>query len=179
MDEDTLTCLRKAGAIAREARMHGASLIREGVKLASVADEVEAIILGRGARPAFPVNIGINDVAAHYTPSTDDRTVFEKGQVVKLDVGAHVDGYIGDTAITVEVGTKNWTPLIEASSNALKVAVQMVANDVSVSTVGGGVERTIRAAGFKPLAHQRHQLPCRAGRRPRKMIAGTARKMNQ
>jgi len=153
MDEEALTCLRKAGAVSREARMHGASLIREGVKLAVVADEVEAIILRRGARPAFPVNIGINDVAAHYTPSTEDRMVFEKGQVVKLDVGAHVDGYIGDTAVTVEVGTKNWTPLIEASSNALKVAVQMVANDVSVSTVGGGVERTIRAAGFKPVVN--------------------------
>ena len=105
MDEHELACLRKAGAISREARELGISMVREGAKLVDVANEVEALIVRKGAKPAFPVNIGINDVAAHYSPSTDDRSVFAKGDVVKVDVGAHVDGYVGDTAATTVVGT--------------------------------------------------------------------------
>jgi len=99
------------------------------------------------------VSIGINDVAAHFTPATNDELRFERGQVVKVDVGAHVNGYIGDTAVTVEVETKNWTPLIEAAQNGLRVAVQMLGDGVQVNAVGGAVERTIRSTGFKPVVN--------------------------
>jgi len=118
-----------------------------------VANEVEAYIIRKGARPAFPVNLGLNDVAAHYSPSTDDKLVFQKGDLVKLDVGGHVDGFIGDTAVTVEVGTKNWTPLIEASSKALRMAVEMAGDNVPVNAIGGTIERTIQSYGFRPIAN--------------------------
>jgi len=84
MDEHELACLRKAGTISKEARDLGASLVREGGKLVDVAEEVEALMIKKGARPAFPVNIGINDIAAHYTPSTGDKTVFSAGDIVKV-----------------------------------------------------------------------------------------------
>jgi methionyl aminopeptidase len=153
MDEHELTCLRKAGAISKEARELGASLVKEGGKLVDVAEEVEALIIRKGARPAFPVNIGINDIAAHYTPSTGDRSIFTAGDVVKVDVGAHVDGYVGDTAITVEVGTKNWKPLLEASEKALRMALDMVGDGVPVSSLGGAIEHAIKEAGFKPVTN--------------------------
>ncbi len=153
MDAEAVAAHRKAGAISREARELGASMIAEGVKLVDVAEAVEELIIKRGGKPAFPVNIGINDVAAHYSPSTADPLVFQKGDLVKLDVGAHVDGYIGDTAVSVEVGTKNWTKLIEASAEALRVAIQMIGDNVSVSTIGGAVERTIHARGYKPVVN--------------------------
>ncbi len=164
MDAEAVAAHRRAGAISREAREFGASMIAEGVKLVDVAEAVEDLIVKRGGRPAFPVNIGINDIAAHYTPSTGDPLAFQKGDLVKLDVGAHVDGYIGDTAITVEVSTKNWTKLIEASADALKVAIQMVGDNVTVSTIGGAVERTITARGYRPVSNltghglKRHDL---------------------
>jgi len=153
MNQDELASLRKAGAISREARERGASMVQEGARLFDVAEEIEALIVRKGAKPAFPVNIGVDDVAAHYTPATNDELRFEKGQVVKIDVGAHVDGYIGDTAVTVEVGTKNWTPLIEAAQGALKVALQIAGDDVQVNAIGGAVERTIKAMGYKPVAN--------------------------
>ena len=153
MDSETLESVRKAGRISREARDYGATLIKEGTKLVDVANEVEAYIIRKGARPAFPVNLGLNDVAAHYSPSTDDKLVFQKGDLVKLDVGGHVDGFIGDTAVTVEVGTKNWTPLIEASSKALRMAVEMAGDNVSVNAIGGTIERTIQSDGFRPIAN--------------------------
>jgi methionyl aminopeptidase len=153
MDEHELDCLRKAGAISKEARELGASLVKEGGKLIDLAEEVEALIIRRGARPAFPVNIGINDVAAHYTPSTDDKSVFGAGDVVKVDVGAHVDGYVGDTAITVEVGTKNWRPLLDASEKALRMALDMVGDGVPVSALGATIERAIKDASLKPVSN--------------------------
>jgi methionyl aminopeptidase len=153
MDEHEIDCLRKAGAISKEARELGASLVKEGGRLVDVAEEVEALIIRRGARPAFPVNIGINDVAAHYTPSTGDKAVFSAGDVVKVDVGAHVDGYVGDTAITVEVGTKNWKALLEASEKALRMALDMIGDGVAVSSLGATIERAIRDAGLKPVTN--------------------------
>jgi methionyl aminopeptidase len=153
MDEHEIDCLRKAGAISKDARELGASLVKEGGRLVDVAEEVEALIIRRGARPAFPVNIGINDVAAHYTPSTGDKAVFSAGDVVKVDVGAHVDGYVGDTAITVEVGTKNWRELLEASEKALRMALDMIGDGVAVSSLGATIERAIKDAGLKPVTN--------------------------
>jgi methionyl aminopeptidase len=153
MDDYERDCLRKAGMISKEARELGASLVKEGVKLVDVAEEVEAYIIRKGARPAFPANIGVNDIAAHYTPSTADNSVFAVGDIVKVDVGAHVDGYVGDTSMTVEVGTKNWQPLIEASRKALKMALEIVGDGVPVSTIGATIERAIKEGGFKPVSN--------------------------
>jgi len=143
--------VRKAGRLAGEARDYGLSLIAEGGLLMDVADKVEGHIRNNGGVPGFPVNIAVNTIAAHYTPKKDDDLVFERGDVVKLDVGACVDGYLGDTAATVEVGTKNWTRMIEASRQGLEVAIEMMRPGVDLNVVGASIERTIRAAGFVPI----------------------------
>ncbi len=75
------------------------------------------------------------------------------GDVVKVDVGAHVDGYIGDTAASVEVGTKNWTDLINASARALTFATEMIADGTPVNAIGGAVERSIKESGFRPVVN--------------------------
>jgi methionyl aminopeptidase len=153
MNEEVLEKVKKAGTIAREARTLGASLVDENVPLLKVAEEVEAYIVKKGAKPAFPTNISINEVAAHYSPSTDDRLSFKRGDLVKVDVGAHVDGYIGDTAESVEVRTKNWTNLIDASRKALNMAVEIIGEGVPVSSIGGTIERAIRSNGFVPVTN--------------------------
>jgi methionyl aminopeptidase len=76
---------------------------------------------------------------------------FQNGDVVKVDVGAQLDGYIGDTAATVEVGTKNWTDLIGASSRALTIAIEMINDGTPVNAIGGAVERTIKGSGYRPI----------------------------
>jgi methionyl aminopeptidase len=153
MNEDVLDKVRRAGAVAGEARQLGASMVDEGVPLLKVADEVEAYIIRKGARPAFPTNISINDIAAHYSPRSDDKLTFKRGDLVKVDVGAHVDGYIGDTAVTVEVRTKNWTNLIDASSKALTMAIEMIGEGVPVGSIGGTIERAIKSNGFVPVTN--------------------------
>lgn len=153
MNEGVVAALRKAGAISSEARDIGSELINEGITYLEVAEEVEDFIRRKGAEPAFPVNLGVNEVAAHFTPSSVESKVFRTGDVVKLDVGAHVDGYIGDTAITVEVGTRNYTKLIESSRRALNIAVEMMGEGVTVATIGGAIERSIRDDGYLPVVN--------------------------
>ena len=141
----------RAGAIAKEAREYGASRVKAGGSSLELADEIEAVIRKRGAECAFPVNIGVNDVAAHYTPSRENDLRFRQGDVVKLDVGAHVGGYPADTAVTVEVGTRNHTKLIEAARDALQMCVEMVAPGTTVSAIGSMVSKTVSSAGFRPV----------------------------
>jgi methionyl aminopeptidase len=167
MDEHALDCVRKAGRIAGEARELGMSLVAANVPLVKVAEEVESYICEKGAKVAFPTNLSINDVAAHFSPNLHDDIRFSDGDVVKVDVGAHVDGYIGDTAATVEVGTKNWTDLIGASSRALAFAIEMIADGTPVNAIGGAVERSIKESGFRPVVnlngHEMKQYNLHAG----------------
>ena len=153
MDEHALDCVRKAGRIAGEARELGVSLVAANVPLVKVAEETEGYIYSKGAKLAFPTNICINDIAAHFSPNLHDDIRFQNGDVVKVDVGAHVDGYIGDTAATVEVGTKNWTDLIGASSRALTFATEMINDGTPVNAIGGAVERSIKESGFRPVVN--------------------------
>jgi len=152
LPEEVLEKYRRAGRIAREARDYGAGLVREGASLLEAVNTIEALIMSRGARPAFPVNIAINEVAAHFTPRHDEVDLrFKKGDVVKLDVGVHVDGYIGDTAVTIEVGSGSWTDMRKASEEALAAAIELLRPGVDLSLVGQAIETTIAARGFKPI----------------------------
>ncbi len=151
MDEEALDKLRTAGKIAGEARDYGAKKIAEGVLLLEVAEDIESFIQSNGGVPAFPVNIAINDIAAHYTPAHDDKLRFERGDLVKLDVGVHIDGYIGDTATTVEVGTNRWDNLIKAVQNALKAAIEVSKPKIKLRQIGAAVQRSIEAHDFLPV----------------------------
>ena len=153
MNEDIVECILKAGKIAGEARSLGASMVDENVRLLDVAEEVEAYIIRKGAKPAFPANLSINNQAAHYTPHSQDPLKFHKGDLVKVDVGAQVNGYIGDTAETVEVGTKTHTALIEASAKALEMALNTVTDNIAVSAIGAVVERAIQSNGYVPVTN--------------------------
>jgi methionyl aminopeptidase len=125
--------------------------VKAGGSALDLVRAIERIILSRGAHCAFPVNIGINEVAAHYTPTSRNDVKFKTGDVVKVDVGAHIDGYPADTAATVEVGTRNHRDLISAADDALNMAIEMVAPGTRVSAIGETVESTMTASGFRPV----------------------------
>lgn len=167
MDSEIEEKYRKSGKITAEARDFGASLIKEGALVLDVVTSIEDFILKKGGRIAFPVNIAIDDVAAHFTPTHNDKLIFEQGNLVKLDVGVHVDGYIGDSAITVEVGTQNWQDLIKSSKEALDVAIDMIKPGVNLMLVGRAIEQTITSFGFNPISnltgHSLEQYKLHAG----------------
>ncbi len=113
MDESTYEKYRRAGKIAADARDYGVSLLKPGARVFDIATMVEKKMTKNGAGLAFPVNIALNTLAAHYSPRHDDPLTLKKGDVVKLDVGAHIDGYIADTAVTLELETHLYDAMIQ------------------------------------------------------------------
>ena len=108
---------KKAGKIAGEALQYGKSLIKKDASMLEVADKIEAKIKELGGELAFPVQMSLNEAAAHYCPDEDDKTVFSD-QLVCLDVGVHVNGCIGDTACSVDLSGQHGD-LVKASQEAL------------------------------------------------------------
>src|SRR5512137_729641 len=151
MDPGVRSALLDAGRVSREAKDRAADLVVEGALLLDVAEEVEGLMRQRGLRPSFPTCISIDHIAAHYSPTHDDTLRFRRGNVVKLDLGAHKDGWVADTAVTVEVGTRNWTRLIQASELALQTAIEGVHPGVETRLLGAGIRRAIEANGYKPI----------------------------
>ncbi len=152
MDAHALDCFRKAGKIAAECREWARSRIRPGVRVRDVLEGVESLIRERGAQPGFPAQSSRNSVAAHYCSAPDDDMTYAEGDCVKVDIGVHVDGYIADTAASVDLSDEGrWRELVQASSDALAAAIAVVGDGVSVGDVGAAIERTIMAGGFEPV----------------------------
>lgn len=151
MDDAVYENYKRAGTIAADARDYGATLLKPGARLVDVATMIETRITNNRAGLAFPVNIALNTLAAHYSPRHDDVLVFKKGDVVKLDVGAHVNGYIADTALTVELETHRYDDMIRASDEALQKVIDVLSTHLTLSDAGKTIENTIKSYGYKPI----------------------------
>ena len=142
----------KAGEIGKKALEFAVTLIEPGTTLYDVAEKTEKYIEDLGGKPSFPVNLSINHEAGHYTPYEGDRKKFKSGDLVKVDLGAQIDGYMSDNATTVEVGgTGNYSDLIDASREALNAAIKRLRPMLAVSRIGAEVERVITSHGYKPV----------------------------
>ncbi|MCD6368021.1 MAG: type II methionyl aminopeptidase [Candidatus Aenigmarchaeota archaeon] len=150
MDDEILKKYKKAGEILKEARNLGLKMIKPGAKILDVVEAVENKILSLGGEFAFPVNISINQNAAHDTADINDSRTFEEGDLIKLDIGVHVDGYIADSAKTVSLNSGK-EDLIKASETALEEALKMMRPGVKVYEVSEVIEDTIRSMGFNPI----------------------------
>ncbi len=150
VSEEELKNYVEAARVASSVREIAADTVKPGAKLLDVANAVEDEIRGDGAKPAFPVNISINDTAAHYTPKTNDAAAFGEKDVVKVDYGVHVKGFIIDAAFTVDLGGENGK-LVEAAEAALNDAISTMRPGVNVREVGAVIEKAITSRGFKPI----------------------------
>lgn len=103
LSEEELETYREVGKIASEVREKALDMVETGQKLLVIAEEVEDLIREKGAESAFPCNLSLNEKSAHYSPPAEDDTEIEEGDLLKIDIGAHIDGYIADTATTVWV----------------------------------------------------------------------------
>ncbi len=149
MDSETVEKYKKAGKIAAEVLAYGKELIKKDSKVLDVCNKIEEKIFELGAKPAFPVQISMNEIAAHFCPEDNDDKVFSD-QLVSLDVGVHVDGFIGDNACTVDL-SGNDSELVKASEEALKSAIEKVKVGVKLSEIGKAIEDTITDYGLQPV----------------------------
>jgi methionyl aminopeptidase len=139
----------EAGRLASAILVRGAGMIQPGGSVRDVVTAIEDMVQERGAGLAFPLNLSFNEDAAHDTASPDDERIFCTGDVIKLDLGVHLEGYIADTATTVDLGDHG--KLLEASRGALEHAVSIVKPGVLVSDLGRVIQEEIESRGFRPV----------------------------
>jgi len=144
MEAAILSKYKKAGAVASHVAGIALKKAKPGMRILELAELLEAEIVRLGAKPAFPVNISINDIAAHYTPAAGDMTEINAGDLVKVDVGTHVDGYIGDTAVTYCSAKSG---LVDAVSKVLEAAVKAAKPGARVGEIGSVIESTASSLG--------------------------------
>jgi len=157
----------KAGKIAGEVRENVRKKNWVGNTLAEICEYVESEIIKRGAKCAFPVNTSLNEVAAHYTAEPNDPKTVSDTDLIKIDLGAQINGYIADTAVTVNYDTQH-DSLVQAAENALQSAMSMIKVGVKSKDVGKKIQNTIMDMGFKPIAnlsgHSLDQYTIHAGK---------------
>ena len=152
MDKDVLEKYMLAGRIAAQVREESKKFVVVGASLMDIAERIESSIREKGGLPAFPVNLSVNDEAAHYTPVPADSRKISKDDVLKVDIGVHVDGYIGDTAYTACFDDKH-SNLVKAAEEALEKAIPMCVPGAAVDDISGVIEDTIKSFGYLPVAN--------------------------
>ncbi|EMA28675.1 type II methionyl aminopeptidase [Haloarcula japonica] len=141
---------REAGEILAQVRDEAAERVEVGVSHLEIAQWAEDKIRELGGKPAFPVNISIDEEAAHATPERDDDATFGE-EMVNLDIGVHVDGWLADTAVTVDLSGQD--ELAEAPAEALDAALDVAGPGVDVGQIGAAVEEVIEGYGYNPVVN--------------------------
>ncbi|MAF99211.1 MAG: type II methionyl aminopeptidase [Nanoarchaeota archaeon] len=148
MDQETIQKCIKAGKIAAQVRREGAKkLAVVGTSFVEVMDYCEKKILELGGGIAW-AQMALNDTAAHYCPEENDESVSKEGDLIKIDIGVHIDGWIADNAMTVEVGSNEFSDMIKASQNALKAAIKLVEPGRQLWELGEAQLSEAEALGF-------------------------------
>jgi len=150
MKEKEFKSYVKAGKVLKRIQSNAKTSIKEGMKLLDIAEKIEKEIIELDAKPAFPANLSLNNNAAHYTPASDDETVIGEKDLLKVDIGVHVDGFIADASITIDFSNE-WGKMAEATEKALENALSMLKVGRKLGEIGTEIEKTIRSYGFNPV----------------------------
>jgi methionyl aminopeptidase len=151
-DKEELEKFRLSGRILRETREEMKTYVKENMLAIDVCEKTEGLIRAKGGKPAFPCNVSINEVAAHYTSPPNDTLRIPEGSTVKVDLGAHVDGYVTDTAFTASFNSEGRS-MANTAEQALKTAIENIHGDMALSKIGSLIETTIKNRGFKPISN--------------------------
>ena len=145
MEEKVLEKYKLAGKIGAEVRKEVLGIIKPGMKLLDIAEFIEKGIRDKGGEPAFPVNTSLNELAAHYVAQGGDTTTVEKGDLLKIDIGVHVDGYISDSAFTY---CSEKSELAKSAEKSIEAAVEVIKPGVQIGEISKAIEGSISGDGF-------------------------------
>ena len=151
-DKEALEKFRLSGKILRETREEMKRFVRENIPIVQVCEKAEALIREKGGKPAFPCNVSINEIAAHYTSPPNDENEIPEKALVKVDIGVHVDGYVTDTAFTACFNPEHRI-MVKTAEEALQIAIDNIHADMLTSRIGAIIEKTIKSRGFKPISN--------------------------
>ncbi|MDP2628637.1 MAG: type II methionyl aminopeptidase [Nanoarchaeota archaeon] len=143
----------QAGRIAKQVKEYARTIVKKDTHLLDIAEKIESKIIELGGKPAFPVNLSIDNIAAHYTPFPEDKTLAHG--LLKVDFGVHIDGWVADNAFSIDLeNSEENKKLIRASSDALKNAIELIKKNKSKTTtsqIGKIIEETIESQKFSPI----------------------------
>lgn len=148
--EDELKNYLAAARVASSVREFAEGYVKAGLKLLDIAERLENEIVTQGADWAFPVNLSLNEEAAHDTPTIADERVLGENDLVKVDFGVHVEGCIVDQSFSFCANNEN-AKLIEASRQALEDALSIAKAGRNVREIGQVISDAITSRGFKPV----------------------------
>jgi len=152
MEEETKQNYKNAGKIAREVIEYAKSIIKKDMLLLEIADKIEDKIIELGGKPAFPTNLSINEIAAHYTPMHNDET--KASGLLKVDLGVAIEGCVADVAFSLDLeGSEENKNLILASEEALKSAINEIGKGVELFKIGKKIQETIEARKYTPIVN--------------------------
>lgn len=150
MKKEEIENLKKAGHIAKQAVDYARTIIKIGMPLLEIAEKIESKIYELGGKPAFPVNLSINEIAAHSTPAFDDKETAR--DLLKVDIGVHINGNIADTAFSLDLANNQENKkLIDAAESALHSAISTISFKKELRAIGSSIEKEIKAKGFQPI----------------------------
>ncbi len=152
LDLEALDSFKKSGDIVAKLRREVPPLVKYGVPAIKICEQLEQRIRDLGGKPAFPVNVGINEVAAHYTSPPGDTLTIPAASLVKVDFGVHVKGYVTDTSVTMFFDPR-FEPLVQAADEALQNAIRAFRPGVKLSEIGRIVQSTINKFGLRPISN--------------------------
>ncbi len=159
---------KKSGQIVSKTRSLAVDYVKADMKILDLVEYVEGNIIEMGGKPAFPCNVSINEVTAHYTSPPGDESIIKEGDLVKIDLGAHVDGYIADSAVSVFINRNNDSDIennkeqtdqdfnlkmIETANEALEAAISTIKDGVEIGKIGEAIEETINNKGLKSVSN--------------------------
>jgi len=140
----------KAGKIAAEVKEFAKSIIKIDMPLLEIAEAIEKKTKELGGEQAFPVNLSIDEIAAHYTPTHDDKTL-SRG-LLKVDLGVQIDGWVADTAFSLDLeGSTENKKLIDIAEAALKNAKSIIKTGISTDEIGKEIHRTAISNHVNPV----------------------------
>jgi methionyl aminopeptidase len=158
---------QQAGRIASVVREKTRNKYHVGDTLFQICESIEDDIISKGGSPAFPVNVSLNDIAAHYTAEPNDQIIVKDGDVLKIDIGVQIHGYIADTAVTVCYNPK-YEAMVKTAELALNEAVKVAKPNTKASDIGKIIENTVSKQGFRPIqnlsGHSLEQFTIHAGK---------------
>jgi methionyl aminopeptidase len=154
--------LRRSGLLVHDILLKLKDMVAEGVSTQDLEAEAEKLIKDAGAKPAFKgyyshasgtkypyvLCTSVNEEVVHGMPSA--RRKLKSGDVISIDTGVELDGYYGDSAITVPVGevSESVKRLLKVTEDSLELAIDQVRAGNRLFDISGTVEKYVMSHGF-------------------------------
>lgn len=145
-----IDCFREGAEVHRQVRQWAMKVAKPGMKFTDlcqgIEDRVHRLMNCHGLQGgfAFPIGCSTNHQAAHWSPNPGDVTTIKKDDVVKIDIGIHVKGYIIDSAFTL-TWNDMFDPLLEAVREATNTGVKECGIDVRLCDIGERIQEVMES----------------------------------